>query len=111
LLPTSRYTSRIVLFAAVPSIDGDTYNEYYAVAYTCYDENNNGKLMLSVHGVESKVIVDNENIFGPVSLTIGNINSQNTPLILYFTYENGEVRTKIRNSKGELVQDITDMIR
>ncbi len=96
-------------FGAVPALDSTTFNQEFTLAYTSYDENHKGSLKIRSLNEQPKVIVSGENIFGPISMTELHLE-YGTPLILYFTLENNNVRIKICNGKGDLVKDITDMI-
>jgi len=97
-------------FGAVPSFDSITYNKKFSLAYTSYDENHKGSLKICGLNQKPKVIVNNENLFGPISIT-GIINNDNyIPYILYFTSENNNIRIKVCSGDGDLVKDITDMV-
>lgn len=104
---------------AVPALDSTTYNEDYTLVYTSYDESHRGKLNICNYKQKPKVILEDENLFGPVSIArkrtldptdpLGNGDSTNK-YILYFTLENGKVRIKVCDEQGELVKDLTTMI-
>jgi len=104
---------------ALPAMDSTTFNEDYTVVYTSYDENHSGKLNICNYQQEPKVILEDENLFGPVSITRKRILDSTDPLgkgdirnkyILYFTLENDQVRIRICDEHGTLVQDLTTMI-
>lgn len=97
-------------FGGVPAIDSATYNDKYTLAYTSYDENHKGSLKLCGLNQKPKVILSNENIFGPISITEKHVGDVDKDSILYYTYENNSVRIKICNSDGKLIADVTDMI-
>lgn len=89
-------------FGAVPAVDSTTNNSEFSLAYTSYDENHKGILKLCGLNQKPKVIVSDENIFGPISMNEANI--------LYFTMENNNVKIKICDCNGNKVKDITDMV-
>lgn len=96
-------------FGAIPSIDSTTFNENYTLAYTYYDENHHGKLKVSRYNEDPRVILEDENIFGPVRIASKTLDDERMELILYFTYDD-EIKVKICDVAGNLVKDITDMI-
>ncbi|MHB8075949.1 hypothetical protein [Desulfosporosinus fructosivorans] len=104
---------------AVPALDSTTYNEDYTLVYTSYDESHRGKLKICNYKQKPKVILEDENLFGPVSIARKSTFDPTDPLgkgdrtnkyILYFTLENGKVRIKVCDEQGELVKDLTTMI-
>ncbi|WP_129600106.1 hypothetical protein [Anaerophilus nitritogenes] len=98
------------IFGGVPSIDSITYNEDYTLVYTYYDENHKGRLKISRYNQEPKVIIEDENIFGPVRIARKMLNDERIELILYFTSDNNGIKIKICDVEGNLVKDITNMI-
>ncbi|MFL0266635.1 hypothetical protein [Candidatus Clostridium radicumherbarum] len=96
-------------FGAVPAVDSTTYNSEFFLAYTSYDENHKGSLKICGLNQKPKVVVKNENIFGPISMT-DLLPFNKMSYILYFTLENNNVKIKICDSNGNLVKDITDMV-
>lgn len=104
---------------AVPSMSSTTYNEDYTLVYTSYDESHRGKLIICNYEQEPKVILEEENLFGPVSIARKSIPDPTIPLvkgdsrskyILYFTLENDMVSVKICDEQGKLVKDLTNML-
>ncbi|MGC7873376.1 hypothetical protein ACPUYX_17865 [Desulfosporosinus sp. SYSU MS00001] len=102
---------------ALPAISSTTFNEDYALVYTSYDEGHNGKLIICNYKQKPKVILEDENLFGPVSITRKSITDPSVPsdkgeirnkYILYFTSENNLVHVKICDEQGKLVKDLTD---
>lgn len=98
------------IFGAVPSIDSITYNEDYTLVYTYYDEDHKGRLKVSRYNEEPKIIVEDENIFGPVRIASKRLEDERIELILYFTSDNNGVKVKICDVEGNLIKDITDMM-
>ena len=103
---------------AVPAMSSTTYNEDYTLAYTSYDESHRGKLITCNYEQEPKVILEEEYLFGPVSIARKNIPDPTDPLvkdesrskyILYFTLDNDIVHVKICDEHGTLVKDLTNM--
>ena len=103
---------------AVPAMSSATYNEDYALAYTSYDESHRGKLIICNYEQKPKVILEEEHLFGPVSIARKSIPNPTDPLvkgdlrskyILYFTLENDIVHVKICDEHGTLVKDLTNM--
>jgi len=104
---------------AVPALSSTTYNEDYTLVYTSYDESHRGKLIICNYEQEPKVILEEENLFGPISIARKSIPDPTGPLdngdfrskyILYFTLENDMVRVKICDEQGKLVKDLTEML-
>ncbi|KGK91096.1 hypothetical protein DP73_05520 [Desulfosporosinus sp. HMP52] len=104
---------------AVPAISSTTYNQDYSLVYASYDENLRGKLNICSYEQEPKVILEDENLFGPVNIARKSIPDPTVPLvkgdfsskyILYFTIENAMVRVKICDEQGKLVKDLTEML-
>ncbi|MBC2724506.1 MAG: hypothetical protein HGJ98_09490 [Desulfosporosinus sp.] len=104
---------------AVPAISSTTYNQDYSLVYASYDENHRGKLNICSYEQEPKVILEDENLFGPVNIARKSIPDPTVPLgkddfrskyILYFTLENDIVRVKICDEQGKLVKDLTEML-
>lgn len=100
----------IDIYGAIPSIDSTTFNEDYSLAYTSYDENHNGSIKVSSFGNEPKVILEDDNLYGPVRITSKRIDGKEKKLILYYTLENDEPKIKICDIEGNLFKDITSMI-
>lgn len=98
------------MFGSIPDMDSITFNEYYTLAYTLFDENHRGKIKISSYNDKPKVIVDDENIFSPIRITEKKIKDERVKIILYFTYENNDVRVKLCDIDGKLIKDITDMV-
>ncbi|MGE5629056.1 MAG: hypothetical protein ACM3X7_13280 [Solirubrobacterales bacterium] len=97
------------IFGAVPAIDSIGYNNDYSFAYTSFDANHKGVLKLCSTNEKPKVIVQNENIFGPVSISEVNKPDSHSTYVLFFTNENNSTRVKLCNEKGGNVKDITDI--
>ena len=104
---------------AVPALSSTTYNEDYSLVHTSYDEGHRGKLIICNYEQEPKVILEEENLFGPVSIARKSIPDPTGPLvngdsrskyILYFTLEKDMVRVKICDDQGKLVKDLTNML-
>ena len=104
---------------AVPAMSSTTFNEDYTLAYTSYDESHRGKLIICNFEQKPKVILENENLFGPVSISRKSIPDPTAPsvkgdfrskYILYFTLEKDRVRVKICDEQGKLVKDLTNML-
>ena len=104
---------------AVPAMSSTTYNEDYTLVYASYDKNHRGRLTICNYEQEPKVILEDENLFGPVSIARKSIPDPSIPsvkgdsrskYILYYTLENEMVRVKICNEQGKLVKDLTDML-
>ncbi|MHB8126589.1 MAG: hypothetical protein ACYDEJ_13295 [Desulfitobacteriaceae bacterium] len=103
---------------ALPAMSSTTYNEDYTLAYTSYDERHRGKLIICNFEQEPKVILEEDNLFGPVSIARKSIPDLTDPLvkgdfrskyILYFTLDNDIVHVKICDEQGKLVKDLTNM--
>jgi hypothetical protein len=103
---------------AVPAMSSTTYNEDYALVYTSYDESHRGKLIICNYEQEPKVILKEENLFGPVSIARKSIPDPTGPsvkddsrskYILYLTLEKDMVHVKICDEHGKLVKDLTNM--
>jgi hypothetical protein len=94
----------------VPAIDSSTFNADFTLVYTSYDKNHEGSLKLCNQTLKPKVVVSNENIFGPISLHEKRYNTRSAEEILYYTYENNNVKIKVCDGNGKLVKDLTDMI-
>lgn len=99
------------MFGAVPSIDVITFNEDYSLIYTSYDKENKGQIKVINYNEEPKVIVRDKNLFGPVKINGRYNENGNIKHILYFIYENNETHAKICDIEGNLVKDITDIIK
>lgn len=97
-------------FGAIPALDSTTYNTEFSLAYTSYDENHKGSLKICGLNQQPKVIVSEENIFGPISMTETFSDGNHLNYILYFTLENNNVKIKVCDINGNLVKDITDMV-
>jgi len=104
---------------SAPALDSTTFNDDYSVVYTSYDESHKGKLTICNYQQEPKVILEDENLFGPVSIDRKSILDPTDPLvksdiknayILYFTLENDKVRVNICDQNGKPVKDITNII-
>ncbi|KLU64800.1 hypothetical protein DEAC_c31280 [Desulfosporosinus acididurans] len=102
---------------ALPAISSTTFNEDYSLVYTSYDEGHKGKLTICNYQQKPKVILEDENLFGPVSITRKSISDPAIPsakgqsrnkYILYFTSERNLVHVKICDEQGKLVKDLTD---
>ena len=98
------------MFGKLPSMDSTTFNEDYTIAYTSYDEAGKGRLMVQSNRQYPRVIIDDNNIFGPVRIAEKMVNGFRIKIIMYCTYTDGEVRLKICNIDGELIMDITDLL-
>ena len=98
------------LFGATPAVASTTDNDEFSIAYTSYDENHNGTLKICGSNKAPKVILGEENIFGPISMTEVRTENNTMTYILYFTLENNNIRIKICDNQGKLFKDITDMI-
>jgi len=99
----------------VPALDSTTFNEDYTLVYTSYDESHRGKLNICNYKQGPKIILEDENLFGPVSIARKSladplVKGDRKKYILYFTLENGKVRVKICDEQGKLVKDLTTMI-
>ncbi len=97
-------------FGAIPDLDSTTYNEDYSLVYTCFDENHQGQIRIRSYLNKPKVIIDKQNIFGPIRISNKKFNEKKTKVILYFTYEGDTVQAKICDLEGNLIKNITDML-
>lgn len=97
-------------FGAIPDIDSTTYNEDFSLVYTCYDENHQGQIRTRNYLNKPKVIIDKQNIFGPIRISSKKFNDKRIKVILYFTYEDNSVNAKICDLDGNLIKDITDLL-
>jgi hypothetical protein len=97
-------------FGSVPAIAATTYNQEYTVIYTSYDNNHKGILKLCHNSNNPKVILSNENIFGPIAIEREHDNKTNADEILYFTLENNHVHVKICDANGKLIKDVSSML-
>ncbi|AFM39416.1 hypothetical protein Desaci_0346 [Desulfosporosinus acidiphilus SJ4] len=104
---------------ALPAMSSTTFNEDYTLAYTSYDESHRGKLIICNYEQKPKVILENENLFGPISIARKNIPNPTGPsvkdgsrsnYILYFTLDKDRVRVKICDEQGKFVKDLTNML-
>lgn len=95
---------------AVPCIDADTFNQDFTIAYTVYDKNHKGLIKVCNYKENPKVIVKDENIFGPIRISQRKIEGSEKRVILYFTRENNGVRIKLCDIGGKIIKDITDMV-
>ncbi|MDP4142947.1 MAG: hypothetical protein Q8936_00490 [Bacillota bacterium] len=103
-------SSNVDMFGALPSMDATSFNEDYSVVYTSYDKQHKGELKVCSYNEKPKVIVDDQNIYGPVRVTWKDIIKQQNKVILYFTMQNGKTRAKICDIDGDLIKDITDLL-
>jgi hypothetical protein len=95
---------------AIPSADADTYNQDFTIAYTAYDKDHKGSIKVCNYKERPKVIIKDENIFGPVRISQKKIDGDEKRVILYFTRENNKVRIKLSDINGKLIKDITNIV-
>jgi hypothetical protein len=71
------------------------------------------------HEQKTKAILENENLFGPVSIARKNIpdstgssvkDNSRSNYILYFSLERDRVRARICEEQGKFVKDLTNML-
>lgn len=98
-------------FGSVPSIDSITYNEDYSVVYTSYNEKGKGQIKIANYNEKPKIILEDENLFGPLKISQSLGEKERKRLILYFTYKNDRIQVKICDIEGNLIKDITEMIK
>lgn len=98
-------------FGAVPALDSTTYNHEYTLVYTVYDQNHQGTIKICGNNRQPQTIVAEENIFGPVRIARKNTGDLGrTQLILYFSQDKNEVKIKICDLQGNLVEDISSVL-
>jgi hypothetical protein len=82
----------------VPDIEISNGN----IVYTSFNEDKKGSIMHSEYGE----VIKNLPIIGPVKVSNATKEVQK---ILFFTYENNDIKVKVSNIKGENVTDITSI--
>lgn len=93
-------------FGAVPAMDSAILMNDSSLAYTSYDENHKGSLKLCLPNEQPKILLKDENIFGPIRL----LNYKDMPYILYFVWKYNTMRIRVCNQNGNLVYNLTDML-
>lgn len=99
-------------FGTVPAIDlTQNSSDSYSLVYTSYDENHSGQIKLANYNEVPKVILIDKSLYGPLRINRKHIDGKENKLILYFTYENNIPHAKICDIEGNLVKDITEMLK
>lgn len=95
------------MLGSIPSIDSLTFNEDYTLIYTSYDKNHKGKINSIGYNKNTKTIIEDKNLYGPVRIQKYKVDDKYVKNIMYFTYENGSTKVNICDMDGNKIKSIS----